>query len=151
TVRQVVEMGRAPWARTPLEDDDNAVDRAMTATDTADLADRVFNSLSGGEQAHLSLAQVLAQGTRAVFPDSPSAALACPHQALVLGSARERAAAAHAALVVLHDLDLAAAYADRAAVLARRRIAAAGAPTEVLDSTLLSEVYQHAVEVLHHP
>src|SRR5690625_3311627 len=58
TVQQVVEMGRAPWVRTPLEDDDSAVARAMAATDTADLADRIFNSLSDRKSTRLNSSHV---------------------------------------------------------------------------------------------
>ncbi|HLT83056.1 MAG TPA: heme ABC transporter ATP-binding protein [Phototrophicaceae bacterium] len=152
TSRQVVEMGRAPWARTPAEeDDDDAVARAMERTDTTHLADRTFNSLSGGEQARVSLARVLAQSAGVLLLDEPTAALDLHHEELVLALARERAAAGDAVVVVLHDLNLAAAYADRVAVLAHGRVAAVGAPGEVLRPELLSDVYQHAVEVLPHP
>src|SRR5699024_503311 len=72
-------------------------------------------------------------------------------QELVLALARDRAAAGDAVVVVLHDLNLAAGYADRVAVLDRGRVAAVGAPAEVLQPDLLSGVYQHAVEVLPHP
>lgn len=64
---------------------------------------------------------------------------------------RERAAAGDAVVVVLHDLGLAAAHADRIAVLDAGTIVACGVPAEVLTSTLLSRVYRHAVEVLPHP
>ena len=152
TARQVVEMGRAPWARTPAEEhDEETVARAMGLTDTTHLADRTFNSLSGGEQARVSLARVLAQGAGVLLLDEPTAALDLHHEELVLGLARERAAAGDAVVVVLHDLNLAAAYADRVAVLDGGRLAAVGAPAEVLRPELLSQVYQHDVEVLPHP
>ncbi len=64
---------------------------------------------------------------------------------------RERAAAGRAVVVVLHDLGLAAAHADRAAVLHRGRIAAAGRPAEIFAPGLLGRVYDHPVEVLPHP
>lgn len=152
TCRQVVEMGRAPWVATRAEaDDDAVVARAMALTDTAHLADRVFSSLSGGEQARVSLARVLAQGSGVVLLDEPTAALDLHHQELVLRLVRERAAAGDAVVVVLHDLNLAAGYADRVAVLDRGRLAAVGSPAEVLGPELLTRVYQHPVEVLPHP
>ncbi len=152
TCREVVEMGRAPWTRTPVEeDDDAAVSRAMELTDSTHLAERTFSSLSGGEQARVSLARVLAQSAGALLLDEPTAALDLHHQELVLALARERAAAGDAVVVVLHDLNLAAGYADRVAVLDRGRVAAVGTPADVLQPELLSSVYQHAVEVLPHP
>lgn len=152
TCRQVVEMGRAPWIHTLLEaDDDDAVARAMDVTDTLPLAERTFGSLSGGEQARVSLARVLAQSAGVVLLDEPTAALDLHHQEMVLGLARERASAGDAVVVVLHDLNLAAGYADRVAVLHAGKVAAVGAPAEVLQPDLLSEVYQHAVEVIPHP
>lgn len=145
-------MGRAPWVRTPMEeDDDAAVEAAMQLTDTVHLAERVYRSLSGGEQARVSLARVLAQSAGVLLLDEPTAALDLHHQELVLDLARRRAHAGDAVVVVLHDLNLAAGYADRVAVLDRGRIAASGPPGEVLQPELLSRVYQHAVEVLPHP
>ncbi|MEE6288649.1 heme ABC transporter ATP-binding protein [Georgenia sp. MJ173] len=152
TVAQVVAMGRAPWARTSREDEDDAViARAMALTDTVGFAERVFGTLSGGEKARVALARVLAQDTQAVLLDEPTAALDLHHQELVLGLARHRAQEGDAVVVVLHDLNLAAAYADRVAVLDRGRLASIGAPAAVLQTGLLSRVYRHAVEVLPHP
>ena len=152
TVGQVVAMGRAPWVRTSREDDDDAaVARAMARTDTTGFAERVFGTLSGGEKARVALARVLAQETQVVLLDEPTAALDLHHQELVLGLARDRAAAGDAVVVVLHDLNLAAGYADRVAVLDGGRLAAIGSPAQVLEPELLSRVYRHQVEVIAHP
>jgi iron complex transport system ATP-binding protein len=83
--------------------------------------------------------------------DEPTAALDLRHQELVLRAVRERAANGAAVVVVLHDLGLAAAYADRACVLAAGRVRAEGPPREVFTGKLLSDVYQHEVEVFDHP
>ncbi|AHH18519.1 putative hemin import ATP-binding protein HmuV [Nocardia nova SH22a] len=152
TVREVVTMGRAPWARTEREDDDaDAITAAMSATDVTHLADRTFPSLSGGERARAALARVLAQDTGTLLLDEPTAALDLGHQEQVLGLAAERARAGIAVVVVLHDLGLAAAYADRVAVLDRGRIAETGTPREVLTTDILTRVYRHPVEVIDHP
>lgn len=152
TVGAVVEMGRAPWAGTPLEDDDDhAVRSAMADADVVQFATRRFTSLSGGEQARVALARVLAQRTGVLLLDEPTAALDLRHQELVLGVARTRAAAGVAVVVVLHDLNLAAAHADRVAVLAGGRLVASGPPAEVLGGELLTDVYEHDVEVITHP
>jgi iron complex transport system ATP-binding protein len=151
-VADVVRMGRAPWAGTPLAgSDDEAVAAAMAATEVTGFADRPFSALSGGERARVALARVLAQRAPLLLLDEPTAALDLRNQELVLRICRERAAAGDAVVVVLHDLGLAAAYADRAAVLHDGRIAADGPPAGVFEDGLLSRVYRQPVEVLPHP
>ncbi|BFP55663.1 heme ABC transporter ATP-binding protein [Streptomyces sp. CMC78] len=151
-VEDVVRMGRAPWAGTEREDeDDAAVAAAMAATEVTRFAGRPFSALSGGEKARVALARVLAQRAPLMLLDEPTAALDLRHQELVLRICRERAAAGDAVVVVLHDLGLAAAYADRAAVLHDGRVAELGAPDEVFTGKLLGEVYRQPVEVFPHP
>lgn len=150
-VSEVVRMGRAPWHRTPAEDrDDRVVAASMVRTDVDHLAERVFPSLSGGEQARASLARVLAQEARVLMLDEPTAALDIRHQESALRVAREAAQAGCAVIVVLHDLSLAASYADRICLLADGRVAADGSPTDVLTSERVSAVYHHPVDVLVH-
>lgn len=152
TVTDVVRMGRAPWARTAgAELDEIAVRAAMDEADVAALADRHVPSLSGGERARVALARVLAQRTQLLLLDEPTAALDVHHQELVLAVVRRRVADGDGAVVVLHDLGLAAAYADRVAVLADGRIVADGPPESVLTPGLLSAVYQHPIDVIRHP
>ncbi|WRZ96151.1 heme ABC transporter ATP-binding protein [Streptomyces sp. NBC_01007] len=150
TVEEVVRMGRAPWARTP-RDDDAAVEAAMAVTEVADFAPRPFGALSGGERARVALARVLAQRTPLLLLDEPTAALDLRHQELVLRVCRERAHAGDAVVVVLHDLGLAAAYAHRVALLCAGRVAAHGRPAEVFTDALLTDVYRQPVEVFPHP
>ncbi|MEV0279339.1 heme ABC transporter ATP-binding protein [Streptomyces sp. NPDC050610] len=151
-VEEVVRMGRAPWAGTPAEDaDDEAVREAMSAAEVTEFAERPFSALSGGERARVALARVLAQRAPLLLLDEPTAALDLRHQELVLRVCRERAAAGDAVVVVLHDLGLAGAYADRVAVLHEGRIAADGPPERVFDAELLTRVYRQPVEVLAHP
>ncbi|MFI0943715.1 heme ABC transporter ATP-binding protein [Streptomyces sp. NPDC021020] len=152
TAGEVVRMGRAPWAGTPLAaQDDTAVAEAMAATEAVGFADRPFPALSGGERARVALARVLAQRAALLLLDEPTAALDLHHQELVLRVCREQAAAGRGVVVVLHDLGLAAAHADRVAVLAAGRVTACGPPPDVLTSPLLTEVYAHPVEVIPHP
>ncbi|MFF3780293.1 heme ABC transporter ATP-binding protein [Streptomyces sp. NPDC001933] len=151
-VADVVRMGRAPWAGTERADeDDPAVASAMAATEVTEFAERPFSALSGGERARVALARVLAQRAPLLLLDEPTAALDLRHQELVLRICRERAAAGDAVVVVLHDLGLAAAYADRAAVLHGGRIAVVGPPAGVFTGELLGEVYRQPVEVFPHP
>ncbi|PXX71072.1 iron complex transport system ATP-binding protein [Nocardia tenerifensis] len=152
TAREVVAMGRAPWVRTERRElDDERIAAAMAAADVEHLAARSFPTLSGGERARVALARVLAQDTGTLLLDEPTAALDLGHQEAVLRLATARAQAGAAVVVVLHDLGIAAAYADRVAVLESGRIAADGPPREVLTTDLLTRVYQHPVEVLDHP
>jgi iron complex transport system ATP-binding protein len=152
TVDAVVRMGRAPWAGTPAQALDDAVVAAvMRSSEVAHLADRTFPSLSGGERARVALARVLAQQSQILLLDEPTAALDLHHQELVMRTARERAAEGAAVVVVLHDLGLAAAHADRIAVLARGHVVADGRPEVVLVPSMLSEVYEHDIEVVAHP
>jgi iron complex transport system ATP-binding protein len=152
TVEEVVRMGRAPWRGRPESAaDDETVAEALRRTETAAFRSRPFQALSGGEQARVALARVLAQRTPVLLLDEPTAALDLRHQELVLTTVRERAAAGDAVVVVLHDLGLAAAHADRVYVLALGRVRGHGRPAEVFTEDLLTDVYQHAVEVLDHP
>ncbi|MGW0042049.1 heme ABC transporter ATP-binding protein [Rhodococcus sp. NPDC003348] len=152
TAREVVRMGRTPWARTTLRDeDDAAVTEAMATCDVERFADRPFAALSGGEKARVALARVLAQRTATLLLDEPTAALDLGHQEAVMHLAADRARAGAAVVVVLHDLALAAAYADTVAVLADGGLAAFGTPRDVLAEDLLGRVYGHPVEVLAHP
>lgn len=151
TVHQVIEMGRAPWRRTPLEDEDGeAIAQALEAADIAHLGNRRVPSLSGGERARVGFARVIAGRTGVLMLDEPTAALDLGHQEAILRLSRERAAAGDAVLVVLHDLNLAAAYADRIALLQRGRIAACDTPSVVLTAERVSEVYQTPVEIIPH-
>lgn len=151
-VRDVVEMGRAPWQRTLLDtEDDIAVSEAMDRTGVTRFSRRQFPSLSGGERARVSMARVLAQRTGVVMLDEPTAALDIRHQEEVLQVARERAAQGDAVVVVLHDLSLAAAYADWVALLAHGRLHSYGRPADVLTAESISAVYEYPVEILTHP
>ncbi|WP_199543351.1 heme ABC transporter ATP-binding protein [Prauserella sp. PE36] len=151
-VLAVVEMGRAPWEGTPAEDDDErAVAAALADTELTAFATRTYPTLSGGEQARTALARVLAQSASLLLLDEPTAALDLRHQEQVLALARARASEGAGVLVVLHDLGLAAAHADRIAVLAAGGLVEAGPPEDVCRAELLSGVYQHPVEVISHP
>ena len=148
-VDQIVEMGRSPWARTPkFEDDVPVLQLAMSRTDITGLTARRFTELSGGERARVSLARVLAQDTEIVLLDEPIAALDLRHQEDVLRLARELAAEGRAIVIVLHDLSLAGAFADRIGLVSEGRLVALGSPHEVLTASAISRVYGLAVEIL---
>lgn len=152
TVAEVVEMGRAPWIGTEHSAADAAqIAAALAHADVGHLAGRAYPSLSGGERARVSLARVLAQDTRVVLLDEPTAALDLRHQEDVLRVARGLAAAGRAVVVVLHDLSLAAAYADDVAIVDGGRLVAHGAPASVLTEERITEVYGTPVRVIADP
>ncbi|MDQ1711066.1 MAG: heme transport system ATP-binding protein [Frankiaceae bacterium] len=151
-VAEVVAMGRAAWAGTPRAAfDDAAVEAALGTTELAALRQRPVTRLSGGEQARVALARVLAQDTPVVLLDEPTASLDLRHQERVLREARRLADAGRAVVAVLHDLGAAAAYADTVVLLHRGRVVAAGPPGEVLDPAVVSAVYDQPVDVVRHP
>lgn len=153
SVEEVVRMGRAPWHGTAAtrHDDDAAVERALDTVDLRALRHRPVPLLSGGEQARVALARTLAQDTSLILLDEPTAALDLPHAESALRHARSLADAGRAVVVVLHDLNAAAAHGDRVGLVAQGRLVACGAPAEVLTETTLSSVYGTDVEVLPHP
>jgi iron complex transport system ATP-binding protein len=150
TVADVVRMGRAPLGPAAAADD-AAVAAVLAATDTIHLAQRRFPSLSGGEKARVSFARVLAQEARILLLDEPTAALDIRHQELVMGLARDLAYQGRAVVAVLHDLTLAAAWADRLALMGGGRLVAVGPVAEVATAAALSQLYEHPVAVTADP
>jgi len=149
TAQQVVEMGRAPWIGTEeASGDEDAIAHAIEATDSGHLLPRAFPTLSGGEKARVSLARVLAQRTPIVLLDEPTAALDLRHQEDVLRIARDLARSGAAVVVVLHDLSLAAAYADEVTILDDGCVVAGGIPDDVFTAERVEAVYGVAVRIL---
>jgi iron complex transport system ATP-binding protein len=147
----VVLMGRYPHRDSTPEHDREVALRVMAETDTLHLTGRTYTTLSGGEQTRVALARVLAQETPIVMLDEPTGSLDLRHQEMVMGTLHGLATEGVAVLAVLHDLNLAARYADRVALLSRGRIRAVAPTVEVMQAGLLSEVYGHPVGVMPHP
>jgi iron complex transport system ATP-binding protein len=148
TAREVVEMGRGPRR---LEEDGGLVTESLRRTDTLHLADRIFPSLSGGEQARVTLARVLAQQTPILLLDEPTASLDLRHQQMVMEVARDLAASGAGVLAILHDLNLAAGYSDRIGVMREGRLVSIGTPWETFTEELLSEVFACPIAIVPHP
>jgi iron complex transport system ATP-binding protein len=147
-------MGRYPHlgaGRPPGNDDDLRVDAAMRQADVAHLATRPFPRLSGGEQARVALARVLAQDAPVVLLDEPSAAFDLHHQMRLVAIVRGLAAAGHAVVIVVHDLNTASACADRIALLRRGRLLTCAPPRDALVPELLDALYEQPVVVVRHP
>ncbi|HEY7035822.1 MAG TPA: heme ABC transporter ATP-binding protein [Thermomicrobiales bacterium] len=148
TAREVVEMGRGPRRN---DDDEAVVAASLAKTESTHVADRIFPSLSGGEQARVSLARVLAQEAPLLLLDEPTASLDLRHQQLVMEVARDLAAHGAMIVAVLHDLNLAAAYADRIALMHDGRLVADGPPWQTLTEPLLTAVFACPIAVAPHP
>ena len=145
TVLETVLMGRAPWLR-PFafegEEDLRAAREALRAVGAEDLAARDLSELSGGERQRVVVARALAQGTRVLLADEPTAHLDLRHAVAVFALLRElRDARGLAVVVVTHDLNLAAAHCDRLVLLSRGAVAAEGTPREVLRPDLLADAF----------
>ena len=134
-VEDVVAMGRTPHRsrfRTADDNDREAVRAALERTRTADLADRPVTELSGGQRQRVVLARALAQATPALLLDEPTASLDVNHQVRTLSMARDLAEDGRAVVAAIHDLELAARFCDRVALLSEGRLLARGTPEEVL-------------------
>lgn len=155
TVREVVLMGRHAHLRgltRETQEDYAAAMRAMAATDTLHLADRPITALSGGEHHRVLIARALAQCAPILLLDEPTAHLDLTHQADVLAIARRLAdREGVSVLAALHDLNLASEYCDRMLLLSAGRVAAEGAPEEVLKAETLAEVYGGLVHIGRSP
>jgi ABC-type cobalamin/Fe3+-siderophores transport system ATPase subunit len=154
-VFETVLMGRTPylgWLGRESEQDQAAVQAALDRTATLDLADRPIGELSGGEQQRVMIARALAQSARILLLDEPTAHLDLKHQASVLSLVCDLAHAEnYAVLIALHDLNLAAQYADRVALLSNGAVAAIGTPEAVLTEENLSPAYGLRIVVYEHP
>ncbi|HEX2194498.1 MAG TPA: ABC transporter ATP-binding protein [Candidatus Limnocylindria bacterium] len=144
-VAELVEMGRAPHARglfASTSDDERAVRRALVEAEALDLAHRFADELSGGERQRALVAMALAQEPDLLLLDEPTLHLDLGHQvSLLTAITRLRAQRGLAVLSVLHDLNLAAAFAPRIVLLAAGRVVADGAPAEVLKRELVQHVF----------
>lgn len=148
TVEEVVAMGRYPWqGKKESNDDEDIIKSVMSACEVSHLDSRRITKLSGGELARVSLARVLAQSTPLILLDEPTAALDVKHQELVMEILRERVADGALVIVVMHDLEAAAAVASRVILMCDGEVVADGLPSAVLSSSLLSEVYDHPIDV----
>jgi iron complex transport system ATP-binding protein len=144
TAKQFVEMGRHAHVSRfgdlgPL--DHAAVDRALALTDTRELARRRVDELSGGDLQRLTLAQALAQEPSVLLLDEPTSHLDLNHRLQVLDVVRSLADGGLAVLAVFHDLDMAARYSDRLAIVAGGEVRSQGSPEQVLTRATLRDAF----------
>jgi iron complex transport system ATP-binding protein len=148
-VRDMVRMGRYPHSEHPHPLEPQLIDHCLAQAGAAALSHRRYESLSGGEKARVQLARVLAQitpspGTQPapwLLLDEPTAALDLAHQHAVMRLLRQLAAQGVGVLVALHDLNLAATYADQVMVMSQGRIDTVGASAQVLQPALVQRIW----------
>jgi ABC-type cobalamin/Fe3+-siderophores transport system ATPase subunit len=155
TVWETVLLGRTPYLNflgSASVADEEMARRSLERVDALDLVERRVGELSGGEQQRLLLARALCQSTPILLLDEPTAHLDLQYQVSLLELVRSLA---HhddlAVLLALHDLNLAARYADRVALLVEGGIKAVGEPEQVLRPELISQAYGWPVQVVRHP
>lgn len=155
TVADLVGRGRYPhqgWFRQWTEDDDDAVASALKDTDTLELADRSLDELSGGQRQRVWVAMALAQRTDILLLDEPTTFLDVAHQIEVLDLITDlNRRTGTTVAMVLHDLNLAARYADHLIAMKAGRIVAAGAPGEVVTEATVGDVFGLPVQVIPDP
>jgi iron complex transport system ATP-binding protein len=152
TVREVVGLGRTArlgaFGRVSV-DDVVAIDRALEDLELTHLASRRIDKLSGGERQRAVLAMALAQETAVLLLDEPTVHLDPGHQLATLELLRELGRRRHLAVcAVLHDLNLASAFASRIVAIADGRIVREGTPLEVIHPDLVRTVFGHGLEVV---
>ena len=150
SVAEIVALGRAPhlgWLAPLGADDRRRVAAALDAVDLGPFADRPVPRLSGGEQQRVFLAQALAQDAPLLLLDEPTAHLDVRHQLDLLARVRALGEAGRTVVAAVHDLELAARFADRLWVLDRGRLVADGPPADVLHPALLRDVFRVEAEV----
>jgi len=150
SVTEVVLMGRSPHLGSFAFEGDRDLDvarRAMQHTGVLELADRSIHELSGGERQRVVLARALAQETDILLLDEPAAFLDIRHEVEIYDLLQALQREGKSVLTVLHDLNLAALYCDRVALLKAGRVVRTGTPAEVITYTVLTEVYETEVYV----
>ncbi|NYH80544.1 iron complex transport system ATP-binding protein [Actinopolyspora biskrensis] len=154
-VADLVARGRHPhqtWYRQWSSDDESAVAEALELTGIGDLAERPVDELSGGQRQRAWLSMALAQHTDLLLLDEPTTYLDLSHQVDVLELiGRLHAESGRTVVMVLHDLNFAARYADRLVAMVDGRVAAEGAPEEVVTERLLEEVFDLRARVVPDP
>jgi len=155
TVEQMVALGRTPFigrfsSEGPV--DREAIERALTATNIASLASRLFNELSGGERQKVILAMALAQDPELLILDEPTVHLDINHQVEIFDLVKRLNEEKGLTIIAaLHDLNQAAIYFDRLIILKEGRLVADGPPRSVLTREMVKDVFGITVQIHPHP
>lgn len=146
TSRQIVALGRLPHRRGfgPGQADTMVVDASLRRMDLTDFADRPFGTLSGGERQRVMVARALAQEPQVIVLDEPTNHLDIRHQLELLALLRGLGLTV---ITTLHDLTLAAEFADRVLVLSEGRIVADAAPDQALSEAIIARAFNVTARV----
>jgi iron complex transport system ATP-binding protein len=150
-VEAVVALGRYPHGdpfAAPGQRDREAVSAALAATGTAGFSGRPVTSLSGGERARVALARALATQAPVLLADEPTVSLDARHQLVVMNVLRDAARNGAAVLAVLHDLSLAARFADHVLLMQNGRIVTQGNPQDVLTADRIAQVFGVSAQMM---
>jgi len=153
-VREYVALGRYPhlglW-RSPSRDDEAAVAEALAQAGVVDLSDRNTDALSGGEWQRVRIARALAQKAPAIVLDEPTTFLDVAHEMAIFELLFSLARSGLAVLLVSHQLNLVARFADTIVVLDHGRIAISGGPNDVMRADRLESIYEWPVVISRDP
>ena len=153
TVRQLVGFGRFPYGGGRLTADDEVIiSRAIDFLGMTDLEHRFLDQLSGGQRQRAYVAMVLAQDTDYLLLDEPLNNLDMQHSVQMMRHlARAATELGRTVVVVLHDINFAARYADYICAVKDGRLARFGTPDEIMDSAVLTEIFNTDVRVIDGP
>lgn len=153
-VREYVALGRYPhlglW-RSPSASDELAIEQALAQAGVAELAGRDTDALSGGEWQRVRIARALAQKSPAVVLDEPTTFLDVAHEMAIFELLFSLARSGLAVLLVSHQLNLVARFADKIVVLDQGKVAISGTPNEIMRADRLESIYDWPVVVTRDP
>ena len=156
-VKDIVLMGRYPYFNSnPNTEDWEVIDKTMREMDIYALKERNYNTLSGGEKQRVHLARVFAQlhnpiGNKLIFLDEPLNNLDVKHQYNIMETIRKFTREGNTAILVLHDLNLAAQFADTVLLIKKGKVVASGKPNMVFTEKLITETYNFPCMIYPNP
>ncbi|KGQ70841.1 iron-hydroxamate transporter ATP-binding subunit [Chelonobacter oris] len=153
--RELIQMGRYAWNGLfgrNKQQDQQAVEKALSLTQTEPFADQPVDTLSGGERSRIWLAMLLAQQSGFLLLDEPLAALDIAHQVEVMQLIQQLSRQLHiGVIIVIHDVNLAARFCDQLIALHSGKLLMQGSPHELMTQTNLNAIYGITLQVIPHP
>ena len=150
TVRELISFGRFPYCQGNLKaSDQQAIDKAIEYLELSQIQDKYLDELSGGQRQLAFIAMVIAQDTDYIFLDEPLNNLDIKHSLQIMATIRRLAHELNKAVViVIHDINFASCYSDTIIALKKGEIVAKGTVAQVIDSSVLSEIYETPFNVI---